>query len=492
MKKLFQYTHILLLLVLVTSCFSESEKDSGKSKLFENHQEIDPAPEAPAPEAPAPEIVYSDIVATNFQKPVDATYAENSSLLFQIDFTSIVFVTGNISFDFVIGTQTVNAIVVSGSGTNSLEFEYTVEASDQDLDGIEANTSLNLSSGELKDSSDVALDPDISSILTSLSGIVIDSTSGITAPDKVLNLTSAPTTNNTELSLSWSAPADNGTTITHYEVQYRELGELTWETINPAPSINSSKISNLDLGVDYQIRVAANNGLIGEYSDVIQVQIFDIQSLNPVAWLDANDLNGNGVNPSDNTKVASWVDLTSTATDATEDDVANQPVFKTNVQNGLPAVRFDDHDRGLQGSFNRNIGDDFTFIIVGQFDTGSNDKAMFEFQGGANARGFFIDRRYASNTNYSPATTKNSFQIWSIEDSGTNAIVKENNTEIFNGATFFNTDFTGNGTYVLGDDTTGGNRLNGFIGEFLIFDKALSASELNQLKTYLKNKWNTP
>lgn len=481
MKNLKKHISILLILSTVTSCFSDSTEDEKKGSLFENHQET------------APSETFSEIIASNFQKPVDATYAENSKLLFQIDFTGSVFITGTPTLDLIIGSDVKSASVISGSGTNSLEFEYTVSPTDQDLNGITVQQNLNFNSGELKDSEGINLNPDISSITISLSGIKIDSFSGIIAPNKVLNLTSAPTTNNTELSLSWFAPNDNGSTISHYEVQYRELGDLNWNQVNPAPAVNSTKISSLDLGVDYQIRVAANNGLIGEYSEVIQVQIFDVQSLNPIAWLDANNVNGNGVSLGDGDKVSTWVDLTSTATDATESVAANQPTFLTNVQNGLPAIRFDNNDRGLEGSFTRNTGDDFTFIIVGQFDTGSVDKAMFEFQGNSgSARGFFIDRRYASNTHYSPASTKNSFQIWTIEDSGTTAIVKENDTEIFNGATFFNTDFTGNGTYVLGDDSTGGNRLKGFIGEFLIFDKALSPTELSQLKIYLKNKWNTP
>ena len=139
------------------------------------------------------------------------------------------------------------------------------------------------------------------------------------------------------------------------------------------------------------------------------------------------------------------------------------------------------------------VGEDLTFIVIGQFDNGYSDKCLFEFKGPGSERGFFIDRRYASNTNYSPGLTKGSLQMWRIEDNGATASVTENtSTNVFNGGTVFGTDFIGTGTYVLGDDATGGNRMYGYISEFLVFDKALSPSEISAIETYLKNKWGTP
>lgn len=473
---------IFLTLASLTGCFSYSPQgDNSGGKLFENHHEVENSPS------------FSNTLSTSFIKPVDAIYSENSKLIFQINFDGLVTVSGSPRLSLTIGAMTEKASFVSGNNTSSLIFEYIVKVTDQDLDGIDVVPEIELNEGSIKDIEGVNITPNLSDLVPSHTGVIIDSTTGVMAPGKVDNLTSAPTTNNTELSLSWSKPADNGSIITHYELQYRKKETTDWILVSPAPTTNSKIVTNLELGSIYEVRVAANNGLIGEYSDSIEVEIFDIQALNPIAWLDANNVNGNGTFPDDGDKVSAWVDLTSTATDATEVNVANQPTFKTNIQNGLPAIRFLDHDRGLEGSFNRTVGNDFTFIIVGQFDTGSVDKAMFEFQGnGGSARGFFIDRRYASNTHFSPTTTKGAFQIWSIEDNGTSSIVKENDLEIFNGTNTFHTDFIGTGTYVLGDDITGGNRLSGFIGEFLIFDKALTAKEMQQLKTYLKNKWNTP
>jgi len=116
------------------------------------------------------------------------------------------------------------------------------------------------------------------------------------------------------------------------------------------------------------------------------------------------------------------------------------------------------------------------------------DKCMFEFRQN-NARAFFIDRRYASNTLFDPALSTGQFNLWVIKNQGNAATVTEADTILHDGDGLFNTDFTGTGNYVLGDDTTGGNRLSGYIGEFLIFDKALSDDEITVLKSYLQDKW---
>jgi hypothetical protein len=430
---------------------------------------------------------------TSFIEPANGTYADGGGeLLFQVNFSESVIVTGSPRISINLGGSTVYATYQSGSGSAGLEFSYAIQAGDNDGDGITLNsTSIDLNSGTIN----ATLDSDPSALefgtyLDSLAGVLIDTSGAITAPDQVSGVTTAPTTNNTELSVAWSVPNDNGTALIDYSVQYREQGTSTWNNVSPNPTTNSATISGLSAGITYEIRVAANNGLLGAYSAISTAEIFDVLSLNPVAWLSSTNITNGGTEPNNNDKVDQWEDLTGAASAATEVDTNKQPVYQTNIQNGLPAVRFDNLDRGLEGTFSRSVGTDLTFIVVGQFDTGSTDKCLFEFDGGGGARGFFIDRRYASNTFYSPASTKGSFALWRIEDSGGNATVTEGgSTQLFSGTTNFNTDFTGTGNYVLGDDITGGNRMNGFIGEFLVFDRALTPSEINTLETYLINKW---
>ena len=234
--------------------------------------------------------------------------------------------------------------------------------------------------------------------------------------------------------------------------------------------------------------MAANNGILGAFSAIEQASTFNILNLNPIAWLDATDPSANGSQPNNGDLISSWVDKTGKASAAEDTNPANQPVFETNALNGLPAIRFDNKAVGLQGTFSRSEGTALTIIIIGQFDEGSLDKCLFEFNKGS-ARAFFIDRRYANNRYYDPALTRGRFNLWKIENKGAVAKVYENDTVIFDDSIDFNTDFVGEGSYVLGDDSTGGNRLSGYIGEILIFDRELTEGDTNTLTNYLRNKW---
>ncbi|MFK8137876.1 MAG: fibronectin type III domain-containing protein [Bdellovibrionales bacterium] len=444
--------------------------------------------EAPGNQAP----VGSGPKITSFVSPSDGTYSHNGGvLLFQLNYDQVVDVTGLPQILVQVGTEQITANYQSGSGTSGLEFAYTVTLGDQDLDGIAmAGFAVQMNGGSIISHSTGELaDTNFALFLTSLTGVFVDTSTSIVPAGQVQNVSTAPTTINSELRVAWTVPADNGTTILNYVVQYRESGSSSWVS-GGTPAGNSMTITGLSSGTPYEIRVAANNGLLGSYSEIAIAEIFDIMGLNPIAWLSSTNVTNGGSEPSNGDKVASWVDITGLATNAIEPDVNKQPTYQAGVQNGLPAIRFDNLDRGLSGTFTRSVGEDLTFIIVGQFDNGSSDKCLFEFKGPGSERGFFIDRRYASNTRYSPEITKGSFALWRIQDDGVSATVTENSTQtLFSGNTYFGTDFTGSGTYILGDDATGSNRMNGFIGEFLVFDRALTATEIATLETYLKSKW---
>ncbi len=432
-------------------------------------------------------VVYLPV--SSILMPVNGTYGIDGVIEFTLSWDEAMDVSGVPRLPLDVGGSTRYANYVSGTGSQHLAFQYVVQAGDADLDGISTGGTLELNGGSIEGavSSNPAL-LDVSAELGSLASVMVDTSSP--PPDKVMNLVSAPSTNNTALNLSWAIPADNGQAITHYVVQYREQGQSLWSNLSPNPSLNSATLTGLTANVTYEIRVAASNGALGPYSDIDTEEIFDIMGFSPIAWLDSTDILGDGSVPTDGSLVSTWVDKTASAQSATEADPAKQPVYQHDVQNGLPAVRFVDLDRGLQGTFTRNNGTDLTIIIVGQYDNGLTDKCMFEFIGPGGARAFFIDRRYAANTFYSPALTKGSFNIWRIENSGAFATVTENtNTQIYNNATHFNTDFTGTGNYYLGDDSTGNNRMTGFIGEILIFDSALSPADITKIESYLKNKW---
>lgn len=441
-----------------------------------------------APPPASAESSNSSISIDSSLPPANGTYGENGELIFQLNYSGIVLVTGSPTLSLNIGGTSVQATYQSGSGTSSIEFHFTISAGLVDNDGISLiGASINLNGGSLEDADNKNIDTNLGSHFSNLIGVQVNTSQ--LAPGQVMNLTTAPTTNDTTVSLSWGVPNNNGTPITHYIVQYKEAGTSIWQQYNPSPSVNSLTVNGLEAGTTYDFRVAASNGVLGPYSNPASFASFNILDLNPIAWLDATDLNGDGSSTPDDTKIQAWVDKSGTATDATENDVNKQPVLKHNIINGLPAVYFNNLDRGLQGTFNRAINAGLTIFVVGFFESSQSDKCIFEFYQGS-ARAFFIDRRYAGNTTFSPNLTKGSFKQWRVEDSGTISSVYENGSPILtNSVNTFNTSFTGTGNYVLGDDSTGGNRMVGYIAEFLIFDGVLTAGDSLVVEDYLNQKW---
>ena len=80
-----------------------------------------------------------------------------------------------------------------------------------------------------------------------------------TVPGLVRNLSVSPVSES-ELSVSWNAPAsDGGAAITGYSVQYRESGATNWTTVSRAGTDLSQSISGLTAGTSYEVRVAAMN-----------------------------------------------------------------------------------------------------------------------------------------------------------------------------------------------------------------------------------------
>ena len=91
----------------------------------------------------------------------------------------------------------------------------------------------------------------------------------LAAPNAPTGLTATPTS--TQTVLSWIAPANNGSAITAYLIQYSSNGGASWTTITDSvPSITSTTVNGLTDGVTYYFKVAAVNAAgTGAYSATI-------------------------------------------------------------------------------------------------------------------------------------------------------------------------------------------------------------------------------
>lgn len=83
--------------------------------------------------------------------PAAQTYTTGGNLSFSMNFSEVIQVTGIPSLVLKIGTNFVNANYVSGSGSATIVFRYTVVVGDSDLGGIDTTSPLLLNGGTLKD-----------------------------------------------------------------------------------------------------------------------------------------------------------------------------------------------------------------------------------------------------------------------------------------------------------------------------------------------------
>ncbi len=101
------------------------------------------------------------VVIASVTVPANAIYALGQNLDFVVNFSGKVNVTGTPKLGVIIGSTSVAASYVAGSGTASLSFSYTVQDGDFDSDGIALAPTLMLNGGTLKDVSGVNVITDL-------------------------------------------------------------------------------------------------------------------------------------------------------------------------------------------------------------------------------------------------------------------------------------------------------------------------------------------
>ena len=83
--------------------------------------------------------------------PSDGIYTAGQTLSFTVNWSEAVIVNGTPRIALTVGTSSVYADYISGSGSSSLEFRYLVQESDADMDGIIVGGSIDLNGGTIFD-----------------------------------------------------------------------------------------------------------------------------------------------------------------------------------------------------------------------------------------------------------------------------------------------------------------------------------------------------
>lgn len=212
-------------------------------------------------------------------------------------------------------------------------------------------------------------------------------------------------------------------------------------------------------------------------------------------WLDASD---ESTITESGGSVSQWDDKSGNDYHVTQGTGANQPTTGTRTVNGLNALDFDgtssyfDADSGIYSIPSGNN----TYFVVLDLDNPATGQRLLNGTVGAGTRwGAVIDPsgnrlRCVNNTSFTSTDVSVTFstgvQLASFRREGSTV------DGFHNDAT--STDSTG--VSVTLDDASigrfnpaGSDYLTGAICEILVFSRALTVSELNQIRSYLADKW---
>jgi hypothetical protein len=239
--------------------------------------------------------------------PFDSVYGLGSSIIFEVIYDMTAIVSGVPRIPIIIDSGTVYAGYSSGSGSQELLFTYVVGAGQNDADGIVANSTIDLNSGTITGSGN-NFPLNMSGLIGSLANVRVNT--AFASPGQVSTLTQTNlSADRTQASFTWGVPTPGGAAISEYRVQYRQVGTVNFTTINPSPTTNSVTLTALTTEVNYEVRVAAYNGVIGPYSSLLSFStVFTPRSLNALVWYEAKDINGTGVTPTDGASITTLVD----------------------------------------------------------------------------------------------------------------------------------------------------------------------------------------
>ncbi|WP_152051821.1 phage head closure protein [Tautonia marina] len=196
--------------------------------------------------------------------------------------------------------------------------------------------------------------------------------------------------------------------------------------------------------------------------------------------------------------VSQWTDRSGNGNHLTQGTAVNQPTTGTRTLNGRNALDFDGtNDFMLLPSALHSIpGANNTVFVVALSDTGAGsggaqallrgDTTNFQMQ--FNPGSARIENRNHTSTNVFTTVTKNATaNIFAQCRNGSALTACFNTTQTVNASGANNVTVTGIG---LGGSATGTQPFNGLIAEVLVYNRALTLAEANQVATFLKDKWN--
>ncbi|MBD2365192.1 hypothetical protein H6G36_29245 [Anabaena minutissima FACHB-250] len=278
-------------------------------------------------------------------------------------------------------------------------------------------------------------------------------------------------------------------------------------------NFNPTNIKTTAQNGDYLLGIDENGELYKiTKSDLLKENVFTFSGLPGLElWLDALEASTIFLSAA---TASQWNDKSGNARNAIQGSASNQPTYIANGLNGYPTLSFDGVNdalliTNLAGLIQNAEGS--TTVAVLQYDTGSESSpgAVFVSNGlsttssrvllGVEAGYISIGGRTqdadtfksVQSTVARPPTTI--IQTGVIKNSEGLADLYVNGVKRVNNAAFQspgNTSNTAPISAVIGTFTASPRKFKGLISEVLMFDRALSLLEIQQLDGYLAHKWN--
>lgn len=227
-----------------------------------------------------------------------------------------------------------------------------------------------------------------------------------------------------------------------------------------------------------------------------------------VLWLDAADAttirDADGDNAATGTggsnngfggTVRTWVDKSGSGFNVTNNTANQQPIYNATGLNGRGVLTFDGANDKLTNTGAAVPGNDHTMFVVFNRTTPTGRDAVFELGNGGSRNAIFINEANNGRVNYyvnsifynsSSAYTASTYEMVSVVHQITTATLYRNGTSQFSGTTLTRAGTTG---IFVGDDSSGGDELQGNIAEIIVYDRNLTNDERRDVENYLASKW---
>jgi len=312
-----------------------------------------------------------------------------------------------------------------------------------------------------------------------------------------------------------AAGTDRGTTVLgSYAVTGSEaVGATTRFTFTPAGTAALTGWSNgaSNGGMLLQASNESTPAVIYHSSQAAQAErpVLTINAYKPLTnvpsglelWLDATDVASVATSGS---AVTSWLDKSPKARSADWYSLGNQPTYVLSSINGLPAIRFNRGDLRISGGLDIAAGQERTIFAVFNYTTltGNNeimgtstgqmiDVGQWTPTGNQNQR---LRLRQDSANAFSPAGSfPTGSSILTAQALSGSTLAWRNGSPLALSPTgealHYDMGVGSSVNYYIGGATFNGRQMIGDMAEVLIFDRALSAGDLNDVGIYLQDKY---